>query len=74
MPVAYRLLGRLTGAENARGCPVVASTNGNSQEGALDELGFFELELPSGVHRLEITLPTTRVVVPQLEVGAPQSE
>ncbi|MFI4917267.1 MAG: hypothetical protein ACIAS6_12275 [Phycisphaerales bacterium JB060] len=73
MPVSYRVLGRLTGTADVAGRPVVASAKESSQDGTLDEFGFFELGLPSGLHRLEITLPTTLIVVPKLEVGAPKA-
>lgn len=77
LPSDYRVLGRLTtqegesitGAFGHRTGAVVASGLIGSLSGTLDEHGFFEFTLASGVHRLEITLAETRVVVPQLEVG-----
>lgn len=71
LPVAYRVLGRLTGCQGAQGSVVRATTSAAPALSELDAHGFFELQLPSGVSRLELALPQTRVVVPLLEVGMP---
>jgi hypothetical protein len=74
LPMNYRVLGRLSGAEDAAGSTVSATAPHSQAHSVLDGTGFFDLELPSGVHRLEIALARTKVVVPVLEVGiAPQA-
>lgn len=78
LPSDYRVLGRLTrpaGESDKDACGTVeamavAPGPRASQSGVLDEHGFFELTLAQGVHRLEFAFASTRVVVPQLEVGS----
>lgn len=77
LPSEYRVLGRLTGHAGGSRADlpgigagsVVASGPDGLRATTLDEHGFFELTLARGVHRLEITVAGTRVVVPQLGVG-----
>ena len=85
LPADYRVLGRLTlqdgaaddraqGAKAGELSGVVAMRGPDgSYSTTLDEHGFFEVTVSSGVYRLEIALAQTRVVVPQLEVGVLES-